>query len=118
MAADGVEDSGRDWGLLAGAAGAGFLLFGLLFYGLLALGSTPRDASELAFPLAALPFAIGLIGWSTVLLSGEALETFSAELGLGRGWTVEGGRQAMALVIAFGGGGMVGAAVAGAPFGV
>ncbi len=116
--AAGVEDSGRDWGFLLRTFGVGFLVSGLLFYGLVASGWSPRDASELAFPLAALPFSVGLIGWSTVLMSGEALETFSAELGIGKGWTVEGGRQAMALVIAFGAGGMVGAAVAGAPYGV
>nr|WP_276272237.1 hypothetical protein [Halomicroarcula sp. GDY20] len=84
----------------------------------MATGWSPRDASELVFPLAALPFSLGLIGWSTVLLSGRAIETFSTELGISEGWTVEGGRQGTALLTLFGLGGMVGAAVAGAPFGV
>jgi len=53
-----------------------------------------------------------------VLLSGEAVENYSRELGLSEGWTVESGRQAMAVLVVFGLGGMVGAAVAGAPYGV
>ncbi|WP_432277255.1 DUF7268 family protein [Halobacterium salinarum] len=64
------------------------------------------------------PFAVGLMGWSGVLLSGDAVEGFSRELGASDTWTAESGRQAMALVIAFGAGGMVGAAIAGAPYGV
>ncbi|MBV0924491.1 hypothetical protein KTS45_09795 [Halomicroarcula limicola] len=114
----GVETEGRDWRLLARAAGVGFAGAVLLFYALVAFGTSPRDASELVFPLAALPFSLGLLGWSAVLLSGEAIETFSAELGVSESWTVESGRQGTALLVVFGLGGMVGAAVAGAPYGV
>ncbi|WP_232700327.1 DUF7268 family protein [Halobacterium wangiae] len=116
---EGVEARGRDWGLLARFAGAGFVAAFSLFYALVfGLGYAPRTASGLAFPLAAIPFALGLIGWSAVLLSGEAVETFSTELGISDSWTVESGRQAMAVLLVFGLGGMVGAAVAGAPYGV
>jgi hypothetical protein len=116
---EGVEAKGRDWGLFARAAGLGAALAFALFYVLhLGVGVPPRDASEVAFPLAALPFAVGLIGWSSVLMSGDAIETFSAELGLSENWTVGSGRQAMALLVVFGLGGMVGAALAGAPYGV
>ncbi|MFB6072525.1 MAG: hypothetical protein ABEJ88_06110 [Halobacterium sp.] len=114
----GVEAAGRDWGLLARAAGAGALAAAALFYALVFAGWPPREASQLAFPLAALPFSVGLLGWSTVLMSGDALEGFSREFGVSESWTVESGRQAMALLVAFGLGGMVGAALAGAPYGV
>jgi hypothetical protein len=116
---EGVEAAGRDWGILVRAAGVGGALAFALFYALhLGVGVPPRDASEVAFPLAALPFAVGLVGWSGVLMSGDAIERFSAELGISEGWTVESGRQAMAVLVSFGLGGMVGAAVAGAPYGV
>jgi hypothetical protein len=114
----GVESSGRDWALLARAAAVGGAAAFALFYALyLVAGWPPREASELTFPLAALPFAVGLLGWSAVLMSGRALENYSTELGISESWTVESGRQAMALLIAFGVGGMVGAAIAGMPFG-
>jgi hypothetical protein len=117
MAAEAAPD--RDWGLFARALGAGAVAAGVLFYALvLAVGWTPRNASELVFPLGALVFSVGLLGWSGVLLSGNALEGFSREYNIVAGWTVEGGRQAMALMITFGVGAMVGAALAGAPFGV
>ncbi|SEW13610.1 DUF7268 family protein [Halobacterium jilantaiense] len=119
MSQAGVEVAGRDWGLFARAAGYGAAAAFALFYVLhLGVGTSPRQASEVAFPLAALPFAVGLVGWSGVLMSGDAIEGFSTELGVSEGWTAESGRQAMALLIAFGLGGMVGAAVAGAPYGV
>lgn len=119
MSQAGVEAAGRDWGLFARTAGYGALAAFALFYVLhLGVGVTPRQASRVAFPLAALPFSVGLLGWSSVLMSGDAIEGFSKELGISEGWTAESGRQAMALLIAFGLGGMVGAAVAGAPYGV
>jgi hypothetical protein len=119
MSQAGVESAGRDWGLFVRAAGFGAAAAFALFYVLLlGFGAPPRTASEVAFPLAALPFSVGLLGWSGVLLSGDAIEDFSGEIGLSKGWTAESGRQAMALLIAFGLGGMVGAAVAGAPYGV
>ncbi|WP_232687031.1 DUF7268 family protein [Halobacterium zhouii] len=115
----GVEDTGRDWGLFARAAAAGAVAAFALFYALVLFAAfTPRAASEIAFPLAALPFSLGLLGWPAVLMSGDALERFSTEIGVSEGWTAEGGRQAMALLTWFGAGGMVGAAVAGAPYGV
>ena len=115
----GVENRGRKWGLLARAAGAGAVAAFALFYTLVFLADlAPRTASEIAFPLAALPFSLGLLGWSAVLMSGRAVENYSAELGISESWTVEGGRQAMALLVWFGFGGMVGAAIAGAPYGV
>ncbi|MCF2208551.1 hypothetical protein PNQ29_01130 [Halobacterium salinarum] len=119
MSQAGVEAAGRDWGLFARAAGYGAATAFALFYALhFGVGVRPRQASGVAFPLAALPFAVGLIGWSGVLLSGDAVEGFSRELGVSDTWTAESGRQAMALVIAFGAGGMAGAAIAGAPYGV
>lgn len=112
------ETPDKPWGLIARAAGIGAICAMLLFGLLLALDWTPRNASELVFSVAALVFSVGLIGWSTVLMAGEAMEGFSSELGLSEGWTVRSGRQAMALLVAGGGGGMVGAALAGSPFGV
>jgi len=44
---------------------------------------------RVAFPLAAFPFSVGLIGWSGVLMSGEAIEGFSRELGISENWTAE-----------------------------
>lgn len=114
----GVEDAGRDWRLLARTTAAGGVLAAVLFYVLLAAGVTPYRASELAFSLPALAFAVGLVGWSGVLLSGNAMEGFSRHIGLSEEFTVESARQAMAVLVAFGGGGMVGAAVAAAPYGV
>lgn len=111
-------ETDRDWRLLLGTTLLGALLGGILFLGLLAGGWSAPRASELSFSLAGLPFSIGLIGWSTVLLSGNAMEGFSEELGLSRGWTAEGGREAMALLIAIGGGGMLGSALVASPFGV
>lgn len=116
--ATGVEAERSSIWLLARAGGAGSVVAFLSFYALVVLNWPPREASELVFPLAALPFAVGLIGWSAVLMSGRAIERFSTELGISESWTVESGRQAMAMLIAFGLGGMVGAAVAGAPYGV
>jgi hypothetical protein len=119
MSQAGVEAAGRDWGLFVRAAGYGAAAAFALFYVLhLGVGVTPRQASEVTFPLAALPFSVGLIGWSGVLMSGDAIEGFSKELGISENWTAESGRQAMALLTAFGLGGMVGAAIAGAPYGV
>jgi len=119
MSQAGVEAAGRDWGLFARAVGYGAAAAFALFYALhLGLGTTPRQASRVAFPLAALPFSVGLIGWSGVMMSGEAIEGFSREFGISENWTAESGRQAMALLVAFGFGGMVGAAIAGAPYGV
>lgn len=112
------SETERNWRLLGGTVLLGALLGGILFLALLAGGSQARRASEISFSLAGIPFSIGLIGWSTVLLSGNAMEDFSKELGLSRGWTVEGGRQAMSLLIAFGGGGMLGSALIASPFGV
>lgn len=113
------EPPTRDWTALAQTAIIGgvaaILLFAALVY---ALAWTPRSASELTFSLAALPFALGLIGWSTVLLSGNALEGFSREFNISQTWTKRGGRNAMARLIAVGAGGMVGASLAGAPYGV
>jgi hypothetical protein len=114
----GPEETGRNWRLLLGTTLIGVLLGGILFLGFLAGGWSARSASELSFSLAGLPFSVGLIGWSTVLLSGNAMEGFSKELGLSSGWTAEGGRQAMALLIAIGGGGMLGSSIAASPFGV
>lgn len=111
-------ESDRNWRLLLGAVLLGALLGGILFLGLLAGGWPARRASEISFSLGGIPFSIGLIGWSTVLLSGNAMEGFSKELGLSKGWTVEGGRQAMALLIAVGGGAMLGSALTASPFGV
>lgn len=112
------NETGRNWRLLLGTTLLGALLGGVLFLGFLAGGWSARRASELSFSLAGIPFSIGLIGWSTVLLSGNAMENFSKELGLSRSWTTEGGRQAMALLIALGGGGMLGSAIVASPFGV
>lgn len=114
----GVEARGRDWGLLGRAALVGAVTAGALFYALLVGGWTPYRSSELAFSLAALVFAVGLTAWSGVLLSGDALEGFSRQFGISETWTAESGRQAMALLIAYGAGGMVGAAVAASPYGV
>lgn len=108
----------RDWRRLLEATLVGALLGGSLFLGFLLGGWSARRASELSFSLSGLPFSIGLIGWSMILLSGNAMEGFSKELGLSEGWTVEGGRQAMALLIAIGGGGMLGSALIASPFGV
>ena len=113
-----TEERGRDWGLLACAGAAGAVLAFALFYALVFGGWSPRAASELTFPLAALPFSLGLLGWSAVLMSGNALERFSTEIGVSEGWTAASGRQAMALLVWFGAGGMVGAAIAGSPYGV
>lgn len=113
-----APETDRNWRLLLGTTLLGALLGGVLFLGLLVGGWSARRASELSFSIAGLPFSIGLIGWSTVLLSGNAMEGFSKELGLSSGWTAEGGRQAMALLIAIGGGGMLGSAIVASPFGV
>ncbi|MFB6268940.1 MAG: hypothetical protein ABEH83_03290 [Halobacterium sp.] len=114
----GAEDAGRDWRLLARAAGFGAALAAVLFYGLVAVAVVPRRASEVAFSLPALAFAVGLLGWSGVVMSGDAMEGFSRELGISEGFSAAGARQAMAVLVAFGGGGMVGAAVAALPYGV
>jgi hypothetical protein len=114
----GVEDAGRDWRLLARTVGVGAVGAAVLFYVLLAASVAPRRASELAFSLPALAFAVGLLGWSGVLLSGNAMEGFSEQFGISEGFTAASARQAMAILVAFGGGGMVGAAVAAYPFGV
>lgn len=114
----GVETQGRDWGLLARTFVVGAVTAGVLFYALMVAGQTPFRSSELAFSLAALVFALGLTAWSGVLMSGEALEGFSRQFGISDTWTAESGRQAMALLIAFGAGGMVGAALAASPYGV
>lgn len=113
-----VEMPDKPWGLIGRAVLVGALSAMVLFGLLLVLDWSPRDASSTVFSLAALVFSVGLIGWSTVLMTGEAMERFSSDLGLSEGWTVRGGRQAMALLVAGGGGGMVGAAIAGSPFGV
>lgn len=115
---EGVEAHGRDWGLLGRAALVGALAAGSLFYVLLAAGFTPFRSSQVAFSLAALVFALGLTAWSGVLMSGEALEGFSRQFGISDTWTAESGRQAMALLVAFGAGGMLGAALAASPYGV
>lgn len=109
----------RDWTALARTAAAGgfaaIALFAVLVFG---VQWTPRSASELTFSLAALPFSLGLIGWATVLLSGNAIEGFSRQFNVSRTWNKEGGRDAMARLIAVGAGAMVGASLAGAPYGV
>jgi hypothetical protein len=115
---EGVEARGRDWGLLARTSLGGAVAAATLFYALLVAGWTPYRSSELAFSLAALVFALGLTAWSGVIMSGEALEGFSRQFGISDTWTAESGRQAMAFLIAFGGGGMVGAALAATPYGV
>jgi hypothetical protein len=115
---EGVEAKGRDWGVLGRAVLVGAIGAGALFYVLLAAGFTPFRSSQVAFSLAALVFALGLTAWSGVLMSGEALEGFSRQFGISDTWTAESGRQAMALLIAFGAGGMVGAALAATPYGV
>ena len=115
---EGVEATGRDWGVLGRAVLVGAIGAGALFYGLLVAGFSPFRSSQVAFSLAALVFALGLTAWSGVLMSGEALEGFSRQFGISDTWTAESGRQAMALLIAFGAGGMVGATLAATPYGV
>lgn len=114
----GVEAQGRDWGLLARAALLGAITAAASFYALLVGGWTPYRSSEIAFSLPALVFAVGLTSWSGVLMSGEALEGFSRQFGISDTWTAESGRQAMALLVAFGAGGMAGASVAASLYGV
>lgn len=114
----GVEARGRDWRLFARTALFGAVSAAALFYALLAGGWTPYRSSELAFSLLALVFAVGLTAWSGVIMSGEALEGFSRQFGISDTWTAESGRQAMALLVVFGAGGMVGAALAASLYGV
>mgnify|MGYP006285779607 CR=1 FL=1 len=102
----------RDLGLLGRALVGGFLTATALFVALLAIGWEALAADTLVFSLSALPFALGLVGWSTVLLSGNAIEGFSREFGISDSWTAAGSRQAMALLTAFGAGGMIGSSVA------
>lgn len=107
----------RNWALIARVAVGGGVAAATLFAVLVVAGWRPRAASELAFSLSGLVFSVGLIGWSTVLLSGDAIEGFSRQVGVSRSWTAAGGRQAMAVLTMFGAGGMVGASLAAAPFG-
>ena len=93
----GVEARGRDWNALARTALAGAVAAAALFGAFVIAGVPPQRASELAFSLSGLPFSVGLIGWSTVLLSGDAIERFSRDLGMSERWTTSGGRRAMAI---------------------
>ena len=107
-----------DWGLLARAALVGAVGAATLFLVLVFGGRTPQRASEIAFSLAALPFAIGLIGWSTAILSGGAIEGFTRTFDISEEWTAESGRRTMTLLVVAGLAGMVGSSVTAAVYGV
>jgi hypothetical protein len=113
-----IESEGTDWGLLGRAVLAGTVAGATLFAILLALGWGSLQADTIVFSLSGLPFSIGLIGWSTVLISGNAIEGFSREFGISESFTVEGSRQAMALLTAFGAGGMIASSIAAMALGV
>lgn len=89
-------------GLLAGA-------LGVVVVALLAGDVTL--ASEQVFSLAALVFGFGLLGWSGSAMFGRAVETTQEYMETGSNWTEASSRRAMARVLGFGLGGMVGAII-------
>jgi hypothetical protein len=66
-------------------------------------------ASEQVFSLAALVFGFGLLGWSGSAMFGRAVETTQEYMETGSNWTEADSRRAMARILGFGVGGMVGA---------
>jgi hypothetical protein len=106
-----------NWTLFARAAIVGAVGAATLFVVLVLGGRTPFRASEIAFSLAALPFAIGLIGWSTAILSGNAIEGFTRTFDISDEWTAESGRRTMALLVVAGLTGMVSVSLVAAVYG-
>lgn len=100
--------------LLAGAAGLGLVVGGLLTIGLLVFVH-PDDlqrASRRAFALGALALAFGVLGWSGSVIAGRGFEHAQTYLDTGTNWTEHDSRRAMARISGFGAGSMLGVVAA------
>lgn len=95
------------------AAVAGTAVGGVALVAYLAFGDA-TFASRKAFAVGALVFGVGLLGWSGSIMAGTGFETMQEHLDVRTGWTEEGSRRAMARLVGFGCGWMLGVSVASA----
>ncbi|WP_049897063.1 MULTISPECIES: hypothetical protein [unclassified Haloferax] len=68
---------------------------------------------ETTFALGSLAFGFGLLGWSGAVALGRGIESMQAHLDTGTGWTEADARRAMARILGFGLGVMLGATAVG-----
>ncbi|ELZ87751.1 hypothetical protein C453_05349 [Haloferax elongans ATCC BAA-1513] len=70
--------------------------------------SDPTASVETAFALGSLLFGFGLLGWSGAVALGRGIESMQETLDTQTGWTEPDARRAMARIIGFGLGVMLG----------
>lgn len=104
-----MADGSRSLAVLTRAAAFGAAGGGGLVVALTITGQSRSEASAVAFSLAALVFGFGLTVWAGTLLLSESLAGMHASLD--RDWSAADTRQAMAVLTALGGAGMIGASV-------
>ncbi|MGB9957597.1 DUF7268 family protein [Haloferax prahovense] len=68
---------------------------------------------ETTFALGSLAFGFGLLGWSGAVALGRGIESMQTHLDTGTGWTERDARRAMARILGFGLGVMLGATAVG-----
>ncbi|EMA49784.1 MULTISPECIES: DUF7268 family protein [Halococcus] len=97
--------------LLATAGAVGVVAGALALFALAAV-RTPEFASTQTFAVGALVLGFAVLGWSGSVLAGNAVETLQTHLDTDTGWTERDSRRAMARLVGFGVGVMIGVVVA------
>ncbi|EMA01595.1 DUF7268 family protein [Haloferax denitrificans] len=94
------------------AALAGALVAAVWLAARLVVGDLSASV-ETTFALGSLAFGFGLLGWSGAVALGRGIESMQAHLDTGTGWTEADARRAMARILGFGLGVMLGATAVG-----
>ena len=97
--------------LLATAGAVGIVVGALAFFALAAV-RTPEFASSQIFAVGALVLGFAVLGWSGSVLAGRGIESLQTYLDADTGWTERDSRRAMARLVGFGAGVMVGVSAA------
>ncbi|ELK54865.1 hypothetical protein D320_07719, partial [Haloferax sp. BAB-2207] len=98
--------------LVGTAALAGALVAAVWLVARLVVGDFSASV-ETTFAVGSLAFGFGLLGWSGAVALGRGIESMQAHLDTGTGWTEADARRAMARVLGFGLGVMLGATAVG-----
>ncbi|POG53935.1 hypothetical protein AUR65_018035 [Haloferax marisrubri] len=98
--------------LVGTAALAGALIAAVWLAAMLVVGDFAGSV-ETTFALGSLAFGFGLLGWSGAVALGRGIESMQTHLDTDTGWTERDARRAMARILGFGLGVMLGATVVG-----